>query len=183
MTATDDFDRSEVTTVWVGKEGHTPLGTLWVACSDHGLVAVDIHIRFEDFERLLFRLGFRKIINSQEKVQPALDQITEYLEGRRRNFDFPIDWSVMTDFQQQALRATAAIPYGETRTYAALADQIGRPRAARAVGRAEATNPMPLVIPCHRVLGSDGGLHGYGAGEGLATKSWLLELEHGNRIF
>lgn len=164
-------------TVWVGTEGHTPLGTLWVGLSDHGLVAVDIQTSFEAFERRLVRLGFRTINHSQEKAQPALDQITEYLDGRRRAFDFQIDWSVMTDFQQQALRATAAIPYGETSTYAALANQIGRPRAARAVGRAEATNPMVLVIPCHRVLGSDGSLHGYGAGEGLATKSWLLELE------
>jgi len=164
-------------TVWVGKEGHTPVGTLWVGLSDQGLVAVDIQTSIEAFEQRLVKLGFRTVMHSQEKAQPALDQITEYLEGRRREFDFAIDWSIMTDFQRQALRATAAIPYGKTSTYAALANQIGRPRAARAVGRAEATNPMPLVIPCHRVLGSDGGLHGYGAGEGLATKSWLLELE------
>jgi len=126
---------------------------------------VDIQTSIEAFEQRLVKLGFRTVMHSQEKAQPALDQITEYLEGRRREFDFAIDWSVLTDFQQQALRATAAIPYGKTSTYAALANQIGRPRAARAVGRAEATNPMPLVIPCHRVLGSDGGLHGYGAGE------------------
>ncbi len=90
---------------------------------------------------------------------------------------FQIDWSVLTPFQQKVLQATLAIPYGQTRTYAEIAQQVGKPRAARAVGRAEATNPMPVVIPCHRVIGSDGKLHGYGAGEGLPTKAWLLELE------
>jgi methylated-DNA-[protein]-cysteine S-methyltransferase len=70
-----------------------------------------------------------------------------------------------------------AIPYGHVTTYGDLARQLGVPRAARAVGRAQATNPMPLVIPCHRVIGSDGGLHGYGAGDGLQTKAWLLHLE------
>ena len=91
-----------------------------------------------------------------------------------------IDWSVLTPFQERALRATYDIPYGRVKTYGEIAQLLGNPRAARAVGRAEATNPMPLVIPCHRVIGSDGGLHGYGAGEGLATKAWLLELESSN---
>jgi O-6-methylguanine DNA methyltransferase len=77
------------------------------------------------------------------------------------------------------LRATYEIPYGETRTYKQIAEVIGAPGAARAVGRAEATNPMPVVLPCHRVLGSDGKLHGYGAGAGLETKTWLLKLETG----
>ena len=161
----------------IGVEEHTPLGNLWVGISDLGLVAVDIQTSYEAFAGRLTRLGFKNYSISQEKAEPFLEQITAYLEGRQHSFDFPIDWSVMKGFKEQALRATVAIPYGETRTYSALAEQIGRPRAARAVGRAEATNPMPLVIPCHRVIGSDGRLHGYGAGEGLPTKSWLLKLE------
>ena len=84
---------------------------------------------------------------------------------------------MLSPFQQAALRATCAIPRGQTCTYAQIAAQIGRPRAARAVGRAEATNPVPLVIPCHRVVGTDGGLHGYGMAEGLKTKEWLLRME------
>jgi methylated-DNA-[protein]-cysteine S-methyltransferase len=75
------------------------------------------------------------------------------------------------------LKLVYAIPRGETRTYSEIAHQLRRPRAARAVGRANATNPMPIVIPCHRVIGTDGKLHGYGGGEGLKTKAWLLQLE------
>ena len=82
---------------------------------------------------------------------------------------------MMRSFQREALLATFAIPYGQTSTYGEIAMQIGRLRSARAVGRAEATNPMPLVIPCHRVLGSDGKLRGYGGG--LDIKKWLLRLE------
>jgi len=85
----------------------------------------------------------------------------------------------MLPFQLAALKATQSIPYGQTKTYAEIACEIGKPQAARAVGRAEATNPIPLVIPCHRVIGTDGKLHGYGGGKGIETKAWLLALESG----
>ena len=93
----------------------------------------------------------------------------------------PLDWRFMNAFQIQALQATLEIPYGSTTTYSALAEQLGRPRAARAIGRAEATNPLPLVIPCHRVVGKDGSLRGYGGPQGIQHKAWLLELESQNR--
>ena len=83
----------------------------------------------------------------------------------------------MTEFQKKVLKAVCAIPYGETRTYGQIAAQIRFQSASRAVGRANATNPIPLVIPCHRVIGADGNLRGYGAGDGIATKAWLLALE------
>jgi O-6-methylguanine DNA methyltransferase len=159
-----------------GVEG-TPLGSLWVGVSERGLAAVEVGGSLAQLQRSLRALGFSILTPDQDRVAPILQQIEAYLTGERREFEMPIDWSVLRPFQEQALRATAAIPYGQTRTYAELARLIGRPRAARAVGRAEATNPMPLVIPCHRVLGSDGKLHGYGAGDGLPTKAWLLELE------
>jgi methylated-DNA-[protein]-cysteine S-methyltransferase len=165
------------TGAYIGKLDSSPLGPIWVAISGRGLVAVHIGSTGDAFVHCVEKLGFTEIYTEPERTAGALQQISEYLQGERQTFDMPIDWSVMTPFQQQALRATFAIPYGQVTTYGDLARQLGKPRAARAVGRAQATNPMPLVIPCHRVIGSDGGLHGYGAGDGLETKAWLLRLE------
>jgi methylated-DNA-[protein]-cysteine S-methyltransferase len=161
----------------IGAIENTALGTVWLAFTEHGLVAVGVRDCQASFSQLLEGMGFSQIVVDQDLLAKPLAQVNEYLSAVRRSFDFPIDWSVMPSFQQKALQATWAIPYGQTRTYAQIAQQVGHPRAARAVGRAEATNPMPLVIPCHRVIGSDGKLHGYGAGDGLKTKSWLLEME------
>jgi len=104
-------------------------------------------------------------------------ELFEYLNGKRTAFTIPIDWTLFTSFQREALQAVYRIPYGETRTYIDIAREINRPNAYRAVGAANAMNPMPLVIPCHRVIGTDGKLHGYGGGEGLPTKEWLLKME------
>lgn len=156
---------------------NTPLGSIWAAVSKDGLVAVAIDIEQDAFVNRLRKMGFDALEYNPEDVAAVLEQIDEYLAGVRRDFDLPIDWSVMTPFQQAALKATLAIPYGGVSTYGEIAKKLGSASAARAVGRAEATNPMPLVIPCHRVLGSDGELHGYGAGQGLLTKAWLLDLE------
>ena len=115
------------------------------------------------------------------KLMIVLNQIKEYLIIKRKEFDLIIDWSVLSsDFQRDAFKKVFAIPYGETRTYAQIAVQIGHPQAFRAMGRANATNPMPLVIPCHRVVGTDGKLHGYGGKGGLKTKAWLLKMEKEN---
>lgn len=163
--------------LFTGKVRLIPLGTLWLAVSDQGLVAVECGMQKEEFEAYLAKRFKRPVEQDPGRVKEAARELEEYLSGDRKVFSVPIDWSVMRPFQRKALQATFAIPYGETRTYKEIAEQIGRPRAARAVGRAEATNPMPLVIPCHRVIGSDGKLHGYGMGEGLKTKEWLLKLE------
>jgi O-6-methylguanine DNA methyltransferase len=104
----------------------------------------------------------------------ALDQIAGYLQGERREFDLPLDLRG-TDFQRRVWAAVAAIQYGETRTYAQVARAIGKPLAVRAVGAANGANPLPLVVPCHRVLGSDGSLTGYGGG--LDVKRKLLDME------
>ncbi len=106
-----------------------------------------------------------------------LAHLREYLEGMRRTFPLPIAWEALPPFQRVVLQATFAIPYGQVRTYGEVAGAIGRPKAARAVGRALATNPMPIVVPCHRVVGHDRRLHGYGGPGGLTTKAWLLQLE------
>ena len=162
---------------FIGEIESTPIGPIWVAVSPQGLVGVEVGPEQQQLVTLLMKYGFNEVLADEVKTAEAVKQISQYLQGERKEFDLPIDWTVFTPFQERALRATYDIPYGRVMTYGQIANQLGNPRAARAVGRAEATNPMPLVIPCHRVIGSDGKLHGYGAGEGLATKAWLLRLE------
>jgi methylated-DNA-[protein]-cysteine S-methyltransferase len=164
-------------TLFIGQSGQTLLGRFWLAVSDWGLVAVECGCAQAEFEAYLTRRFKRAVETNPKLIHEAAGQLREYLEGKRRVFTLGIDWTVLRPFQQALLSATYDIPSGETRTYKDLAMQIGRPHAARAVGRAEATNPMPLVIPCHRVIGTDGKLHGYGMAEGLKTKAWLLKLE------
>lgn len=158
------------------------LGTVWVAASERGLTTVEFGVDRKAFESTLSR-QFKRAGGGEsslglQNADVAVCQIEEYLLGQRLIFDLLVDWSVLSsDFQRLALQAVMAIPFGEIRTYGQIAAQIGYPRAPRAVGRANATNPMPLVIPCHRVLGSDGKLHGYGGYGGLKTKQWLLDFE------
>ena len=163
--------------VYIGELNSSPLGPIWVVVSEHGLVAVETGADREAFVAGLERSGFQSVLDGPDETDRAIHQISEYLNGERSEFELAIDWSVLTPFQSKVLRATFGIPYGQVETYGGLAQQVGNPRAARAVGRAEATNPMPLVIPCHRVIGADGRLHGYGFGKGIETKAWLLELE------
>lgn len=162
--------------IYIGESNGTPLGDLHLAASDFGLVAVEWADSQPALDSYLSRLR-RPIIADTRKIKPYARELREYLEGKRHAFTIPIDWTLFRPFQREALQAIFRIPYSETRTYHEIAIQLGRPNASRAVGRANATNPMPLVIPCHRVIGSDGKLHGYGGGEGLRTKEWLLKME------
>jgi len=164
-------------TIFIGSTGPTPIGELWVAVSENGLIAVEFPTTQADFITWLEKHHGGRVEFDAERVRQAVDELREYAAGQRREFSMPVDWSVLSDFQRRALSVTAAIPYGQTRSYKEVAIQLGNPRAARAVGRAEATNPMPVVLPCHRVVGSDGKLHGYGGGEGLPTKERLLKME------
>ncbi len=118
-----------------------------------------------------------EVAHDPEAVEPYAAQVRAYFAGERHDFDLPVDLSRLTDFQRAVLTAARAIPAGEIRTYKQLAQAVDRPQAARAVGAVLARNPVPLVIPCHRVIGSDGGLHGYGGKGGLETKRRLLEME------
>lgn len=163
--------------LYTGQLVGTPIGDLWLAVSRDGLAAVECGVSPAEFEASLAKRFKCAVDYDPKKVKPAAKEIAEYLEGMRRHFTLVIDWTLLRPFQRAALYATFAIPYGETRTYKQIAEAIHRPTAARAVGRAEATNPMPLVIPCHRVIGSDDKLHGYGLGEGLPTKEFLLKME------
>jgi methylated-DNA-[protein]-cysteine S-methyltransferase len=164
-------------TIFIGHTGSTPLGDLWAAQSETGLIAVEFPTSQAEFSALLQKRHAAAIEFAPQMVKKSINQLQEYAAGQRKHFDLPIDWLVLNEFQRKALKATFEIPYGETRTYKQIAIQVGNPRASRAVGRAEATNPMPVVLPCHRVIGSDRKLHGYGAGDGLDTKTWLLKLE------
>jgi methylated-DNA-[protein]-cysteine S-methyltransferase len=156
--------------IHIGELNDTPVGDLRLVVSDKGLIAVEWANSQLDFDSYLRPF-------EPDAVTPYANELREYLEGNRRRFSFPINWTIFRPFQKQSLQAVFKIPYGETRTYSEIAAEINHPRAYRAVGRANATNPMPIVIPCHRLIGSDGKLHGYGGGAGLPTKEWLLRME------
>lgn len=166
--------------ITMGKLDDTPVGAIWVAASDAGLVAISLWDGAERFAAEVARLTGTAPDTAAAPgpvVVAALEQLAAYLRGELRDFDLPLDWSTMKPFQRAALERVCAVPYGRTSTYGTIADELGQPGAVRAVGRANATNPLPIVIPCHRILGADGKLHGYGARGGLETKAWLLRLE------
>jgi O-6-methylguanine DNA methyltransferase len=153
------------------------IGTIRVAATPRGVCKITLgRETAEDFFGWLeqhIRHASRKP-ECRGLVALALDQIVEYLDGQRRQFDLPLDLRG-TDFQRRMWAAVAAIPYGQTRTYADIARALGRPSAVRAVGAANGANPLPLIVPCHRVVGSNGSLTGYGGG--LDVKRKLLEME------
>jgi methylated-DNA-[protein]-cysteine S-methyltransferase len=162
--------------IYIGELNETPVGDLRLAASDFGLLAIEWAGSQSELDIFLKRLN-RPIQPNDRILTPYIKQLREYLNKKRRTFTIPIDWTIFTSFQREALQAIFRIPYGETRTYIDIAREINRPNAYRAVGAANAMNPMPLVIPCHRVIGADGKLHGYGGGQGLPTKEWLLKME------
>lgn len=155
----------------------SPLGTLWAAASPHGL-------RFFIFgvDQHTFHREAAAILQPGETLEagpphPVLAQAAAYLSAEQTSFTVKIAWKAFTPFQAAVYRAVLSIPFGETRTYGQIAAEIGRPRAARAVGTANGANPLPIIIPCHRLVGSDGTLRGYGGVGSLKTKRWLLDLE------
>ena len=163
--------------VWMGVVQGTALGEIWTAVSVNGLVALNLWDEQDRFVEQVTKLTGVTPEYAEDKTAVIAQQLRQYLHKERTDFTLPIDWSVMSDFQQAAMRAICDIPYGQLRTYLDIANTLGNPKAIRAIGRANATNPMPIVIPCHRVLSSDGKLHGYSAPGGLETKAWLLRLE------
>lgn len=162
---------------YIGLLASSPIGPLWVAVSQRGLAVVEWSMSQENFSRIIEHRFHTAVVYDESCTGESLRQIKEYLAGTRRQFDLALDLSTSSAFQRRVLSLTSQIPYGHTSTYKDIAFQLGKMNAARAVGRVEATNPIPLVIPCHRVLGSDGTLHGYGGPGGIKLKAWLLELE------
>ncbi len=158
----------------------TPLGWSALAYTDSGVVLVRRSEGSETdaYERLRERLGDQFVTQERPRDDiggSVVEKLTAYHEGRRVQFDEPLDLSLVPPFTQRVLRATARIPYGEVRPYAWVARQVGRPKATRAVGQSLHINPVAPIIPCHRVIASDNTLGGYGGGPEM--KQWLLRLE------
>jgi methylated-DNA-[protein]-cysteine S-methyltransferase len=154
----------------------TPVGTLLLAATTAGLVRVAY--ASEDHDAVLAALAARvspRILNAPGRLDTAARQLEEYFVGARRRFDLPLDLRLATGFRRAVLSQLPAIGYGQTASYAAVAASAGRPRAVRAVGTACATNPLPIVVPCHRVIRSDGTPGRYLGGP--AAKQLLLGLE------
>jgi methylated-DNA-[protein]-cysteine S-methyltransferase len=155
----------------------SPLGPLVVAATPKGLVRVS-YSEFRGEDEVLEELARRvspRVLEAPARLDPVRRELDEYFEGRRHGFDVPIDWSYLAGFTREVLRATARIGFGEVSTYAGVAAEAGSPRAVRAAGNALGANPMPVVVPCHRVLRTGGTLGGYTGG--IERKEFLLRLE------
>jgi methylated-DNA-[protein]-cysteine S-methyltransferase len=153
----------------------SPIGPLLVAATDRGLCEIAFDPEPErETERLAARFGTR-VLHAPRPLARARKELDQYFAGRRRDFDLSVDIEWLPDFQRGVLEELARVPYGRVETYGSLAARIGRPRAARAVGGALNRNPLPIVLPCHRVVGVSGSLVGYAGG--LERKRALLELE------
>jgi methylated-DNA-[protein]-cysteine S-methyltransferase len=153
----------------------TPLGTLLLAKTERGICRIEYDPEPERGVEALARAFGRRVLRTPAALDDARRQLDEYFEGSRREFDIQLDLGLARDFSRRVLLELARVPYGQVTTYGALATSAGTPRAARAVGTVMNRNPIPIVLPCHRVVGASGSLVGYGGG--LARKQALLRLE------
>ncbi|MBW8739635.1 MAG: methylated-DNA--[protein]-cysteine S-methyltransferase [Streptomyces turgidiscabies] len=173
----DPENRQRVVWAVVGSD----IGPLLLAATHEGLVNVVFHatesVRERTVERLVSRLGAEPVeAPGSPLLAEAIRQFAAYFAGERHDFELPLDWSLISGFNRQVLRELASgVPYGAVVGYGDLAGRVGQPGAAQAVGAAMGANPLPVVVPCHRVVESDGGLGGFGGG--LETKRKLLALE------
>lgn len=156
------------------------IGPLLLAATDEGLVSVVFHatdeIRDKAVERLGSRLGAEPLeAPGSPLLAEPIRQLSAYFAGERHDFELPLDWSLISGFNRQVLRELTTVPYGAVVGYGDLAHRVGQPGAAQAVGMAMGANPLPVVVPCHRVVESDGGIGGFGGG--VETKRLLLALE------
>ena len=154
----------------------SPFGRLLLAKTKRGLVRVGLPN--QDADELLVDLAERvspRVLEASGELDEVRRELDLYFEGKLERFDLPLDWRLSGGFRQRVLRAIDRIPYGQTRSYTEMARKAGNERAVRAAGTACGSNPIPLVVPCHRVLRTSGALGGYGGG--LPMKQSLLELE------
>ncbi|MEU6260636.1 methylated-DNA--[protein]-cysteine S-methyltransferase [Streptomyces sp. NPDC047043] len=175
----DSHERYEQQVVWAVVD--SGIGPLLLAATREGLVNVVFHatdaVRDKALVRLASRLGCEPVeAPDSPLLAEAIRQVEAYFSGERRDFELPLDWSLISGFNRQVLRELASgVPYGAVVGYGDLAGRVGQPGAAQAVGTAMGSNPLPVVVPCHRVVESDGGIGGFGGG--LETKRKLLALE------
>jgi methylated-DNA-[protein]-cysteine S-methyltransferase len=154
----------------------TPVGPLLLAATELGLVRVAYAI--EDHDAVLQSLADRispRVLESPARLEVVARELEEYFDGRRKGFDVPLDWRLSAGFRSTVLHHLPEISYGQTASYSVVAQLAGNPKAVRAVGSACATNPLPVVVPCHRVVRSDGSMGGYLGG--AEAKRTLLSLE------
>ena len=154
----------------------SPIGTLLLMATPKGLV----RIAFEDENRdeVLGEVAMQlspRILEAPRRLDPVRRELDRYFAGKLQDFEVPLDWALVGDFARKVLRRTARIPYGSVASYGEVALEVGTPRGARAVGNALGSNPIPVVVPCHRVVRTGGAIGGYGGG--LPRKRWLLALE------
>lgn len=152
----------------------SPIGTIYVAVSEEGVCRVEL----DEESWMAYKETQGKLLYEPDKCKAVIKQLEEYFKGIRSTFDVPIMLDG-TEFQKNVWEKLQEIPYGEIRSYKQIAEAIGNPKAVRAVGGANRANPVPLLIPCHRVIGKDGSLTGY-AGKKIDMKKYLLELEKGS---
>jgi methylated-DNA-[protein]-cysteine S-methyltransferase len=153
----------------------TPIGALLVGVTDRGVCRIWFDPNPEENLETLARLHGPRVLRASAPVERVRRELDEYFEGRRHAFDLAIDWSLYSDFGRRVLQATAAIPFGRTASYGDVAAHAGNPKASRAAGRALGANAIPIVVPCHRVIGTSGKLTGYTGG--MHRKEALLRLE------
>jgi methylated-DNA-[protein]-cysteine S-methyltransferase len=160
----------------------TPVGAVLLAATPRGLVRVADADTAEDVEATLSQLARSlspRVLAAPRRLDAARRELDEYFAGARDHFELALDWRLTRGFGRRVLRSTARIPYGSVSSYAGIAAAAGSPRAARAAGNALGANPLPIVVPCHRVLHSSGGLGGYTGG--VERKLTLLAIERGGR--
>lgn len=147
---------------------YSPIGNITVFRNERGISRIDFSTSpMDDMQAS----AEDSLLNS------CREQMEEYFSGQRNTFSLPLDWSQLSGFKSEVLHITHQIPFGSLRTYGEIAAELGKPNAARAVGGALARNPLPILIPCHRVIAASGHLTGFSTANGITSKAWLLQLE------
>ena len=164
-------------TIFFGMIPDTLLGNVWMAAGNDNLVAIDFDLDESEFVQQTQKLSGAHLAHSDEAINEIAARLLSYLEGNSKTIDYPVDLSTVSKFQREVLLAVSNIQRGQIITYGEIARIVGQPKASQAVGQALRWNPVPIVIPCHRVVHADGTLGGYGGRMGIERKIKLLQLE------